>query len=85
MQSRDGRPHFRNCEQSSLSVNGSAGTGNEAGRILDAGVLRSSVLFVNSRLTHSTTAGSAGSSGMLFTVPLPAIPSTVCTAYATGT
>ena len=66
-------------------VNGSAGTGNEAGRILDAGVLRSSVLFVNSRLTHSTTAGSAGSSGMLFTVPLPAIPSTVCTAYATGT
>lgn len=50
MQSRDGPPHFRKCEQSHhFLVNGSAGTGNEAGRILDAGVLSSSVLFMNSQ------------------------------------
>lgn len=49
--------------------------------MLDAGVLNSSLLFMNSRLTHSTAAGSEGSSGLSFTAPLSAIPGAVCTAY----
>lgn len=49
--------------------------------MLDAGVLNSSLLSMNSRLTHSTAAGSEGSSGMLFTAPLSALPRTVSTAY----